>query len=317
MTEVFDVPEIVTLTLNPAIDRSMWCETVTPDRKLRCEQPRRDPGGGGVNVCRTIHELEGECLALWTRGGYIGRLYEQLLDRIGLAHQPIDIDGTTREHLIVHERSTGRNWRFGEPGPQLSDEEAQRCLDAVACLDPAPEYLVLSGSLPRGVRDGFYAEVIRVAAEGTRIVIDTTPGALRPALEEGVYLVKPNARELSEMIGRGVEGRTQIMEASGELVAAGQAEVVVVSLGAGGAVVVCDELAEQLPAPSVRIESKVGAGDSMVAGLVLALSRGESMLNAVRYGIAAGAAAVMDAETGLGSYHDVDRLYRHMLEDAL
>ncbi|MEA3401608.1 MAG: 1-phosphofructokinase family hexose kinase [Armatimonadota bacterium] len=304
--------DIVTLTLNPAIDRSLWIQSVTPDSKLRCDSPRRDPGGGGVNVCRTVQELGGGATAIWTKGGYTGEMFEQLLDEIGVSHLPVPVAGMTRDHLIVHERATGRSYRFQEPGPVLSDEEAARCLRTVSGLEPPPGYLVLSGSLPQGVAEDFYAQVVRAAPDETRIVIDTTPDALRPALEEGVHLLKPNARELAELAGRTVEGTQQIMEVSGELVAAGQAEIVVTSLAAGGAIVVAGEVAEHLIAPSVRVESRVGAGDSMVAGLVLGLARGWEVLRAVRLGIAAGAAAVMDPDTGLGSRENAERLFSQM-----
>lgn len=146
--------------------------------------------------------------------------------------------------------------------------------------------------------------------------IDAHVRALRPALDAGVWLLKPNARELGELIGRTVEGQQEIEEVSRQFVDQGKAEIVVTSLGAGGSVVVTADICTRVPAPPVRVESKVGAGDSMVAGLVLALDRGESLLDAVRYGTAAGAAAVMDAETGLGSREHVERLYEQLKREA-
>lgn len=308
--------QIVTLTMNPAIDRILEIDHVTADAKLRCRAVRRDPGGGGVNVTRGIHELGGDSLAIYTCGGYTGRMYRDLLEQEGLPNLAIPIEGITREHIMVMETSTGRDYRFGEDGPELSASEAEACLEAICGLDPMPRYLVLSGSLPPGAGDDFYARVIEATGEGTRIVIDTNAPALRPALEAGVYLLKPNARELSELTGRTVEGRQEIEAVSRRLVADGRAQIVVTSLGAGGAILVTDEIAMRLPAPAVKVESKVGAGDSMVAGLVLALDRGESIVNAVRFGTAAGAAAVMDAETGLGSREHVERLYRELLAEA-
>ncbi|MFW6156552.1 MAG: 1-phosphofructokinase family hexose kinase [Armatimonadota bacterium] len=308
--------QIVTLTMNPAIDRVMHIDHVTPDAKLRCRSVRRDPGGGGVNVTRGIHELGGDSLAIFTCGGYVGEMYETLLESEGLAHRAIRIKGITREHIMVMETSTGRDYRFGEPGPELTEDEVEDCLQAIRELDPVPDYLVLSGSLPPGVGDHFYARAIRAVGDETRIVIDTNAPALSPALEAGVYLLKPNARELGELVGRTLEGRQEIEEVSRELVEDGKAHVVVTSLGAGGSVVVTDEIATQVPSPPVKVESKVGAGDSMVAGMVLAVDRGGSILDAVRYGTAAGAAAVMDAETGLGSREHVKRLYQQLLNEA-
>ncbi len=304
---------IVTLTVNPAIDRSLSIDHVTPEHKLRCHADRRDPGGGGVNVSRTIAEMGGETLALFTCGGYTGQMFRELLQREQVPNHEISIEGLTREHIMVHETATGSIYRFGEPGPNLSEDEVQACLDAVAELDPAPDYLVLSGSLPPGAGDDFYGRVVRATDEGTRIAIDTTADALAPALEEGVYLVKPNARELGELVGRTVEGEGEIVEVSRRLVDEGRAEMIVTSLAAGGSVVVTEDMQSRVPAPAVKVESKVGAGDSMVAGMVLALDRGESILDAVRYGTATGAAAVMDPESGLGSRENAERLYERML----
>lgn len=308
--------QIVTLTMNPAIDRVLTIEHVTPDAKLRCESGRRDPGGGGVNVTRAIHELGGDSLAIFTCGGYTGQMYGELVELEGLPHQAIAIDGLTREHIMVIETSTGRDYRFGEDGPEISEAEAESCLKAVCELDPAPAYLVLSGSLPPGAGDDYYARVINAGSEDTRVVIDTHARALRPALDVGVYLLKPNARELGELSGRTVEGRREIEEVSRSLVDDGKAKIVVTSLGAGGSVVVTEDMCTRVPAPPVKVESKVGAGDSMVAGMVLALDRGKDIVDAVRYGTAAGAAAVMDAETGLGSREHVERLYEQLLSEA-
>ncbi|MGI5816556.1 MAG: 1-phosphofructokinase family hexose kinase [Armatimonadota bacterium] len=307
--------QIVTLTVNPAVDRIMSIDHVTPDVKLRCESVRRDPGGGGVNVARGIRKLGGDSLAIFTCGGPAGEMYRDLLDREGIPNVPVRIDGLTREHIMVKETSTGRNYRFGEPGPELKADEADACVQAVIDLDPTPDYLVLSGSLPPGAGDDFYALVIGQVAEHTRVVIDTSGPALRNALGAGVYLLKPNARELGELVGRTIEGQREIEDVSRSLVDEGRAEVVVTSFGAGGAVVVTEDLALRIPAPAVKVESKVGAGDTMVAGIVFALDRGDSIREAVRLGTAAGAAAVMDPETGLGSPETAQRLYQQMLEE--
>jgi len=308
--------QIVTVTMNPAIDRILRIAHVTPDRKLRCSSSRRDAGGGGVNVTRGIHTLGGDSLAIYTYGGYTGGMYREILDAEGLPNLPIAIKGLTREHIMVLETSTGRDYRFGEDGPVISHDEAALCLRTIADYRPAPDYLVLSGSLPPGVGDEFYAQIIRSVGDRTRVIVDTTASALKPTLAEGVFLIKPNAAELSELAGHPVEGRQEIAAVSRELVAEGKVEVVVASLGAGGAVLVSKDLTVRVPAPAVRVESKVGAGDSMVAGVVLALDRGESLLNAVRFGTAAGAAAVMDAETGLGSRRNAERLYAEILAEA-
>jgi 6-phosphofructokinase 2 len=140
------------------------------------------------------------------------------------------------------------------------------------------------------------------------------PSALAPALPRGVYLSKPNVRELGEMLGEEIEGRAEIVEASRRLIAETGTSIIVTSIAAGGAVVVGEGLEEQIPAPTVRVKSKVGAGDSMVGGMVLGLQRGMSLREAVRFGVATGSAAVMSARTGLEKREDAERLYERMRE---
>ncbi len=306
--------EIVTLTVNPAIDQSVEVDDVAPNRKLRTRALQRDPGGGGSNVARTICTLGGDALALWTCGGHTGALYADLLQRECIDHRLIAIEGMTREHLIVHEKSTGDVYRFGEEGPLINDEEAQAILSAVYDLNPAPRYLVLSGSLPPGLPDDFYAQITSGMSAETRVIVDAVPSALAPALPRGVYLSKPNVRELGEMLGEEIEGRAEIVEASRRLIAETGTSIIVTSIAAGGAVVVGEGLEEQIAAPTVRVKSKVGAGDSMVGGMVLGLQRGMSLREAVRFGVATGSAAVMSARTGLEKREDAERLYERMRE---
>ena len=308
-------PSIVTLTMNPAVDVGVGVDRVVPDTKLRCGRPRHDPGGGGINVARVVGELGGEALALYTAGGWAGDLLRSLLDGADLRHEPIDVKGATRENVTVVETVTERQYRFVMPGPELTLEEWQRCLDRVAALDPPPEYLVASGSLPPGVPDGFYVDLgEQLAGRGIRYVLDTSGNALSKAARGGVFLLKPNLRELGQLAGRDVIEEPEQERAARGLVDEGRVEVVVVSMGAGGALLVTREGSERIAAPTVPIQSRVGAGDSTVAGIVLALARGEDVATAVRYGIAAGAAAVMTPGTELCRRSDVERLFRRMQE---
>ncbi len=306
------MPVIATLTLNPTIDESTSVDHVVPENKLRCGQPTYEPGGGGLNVSRAIRNLGGESVVLWTRGGPAGQLLSELLEKEGLRNEPIPISGITRTNFIVLETSTKLQYRFGMPGPELTEEEEERCLEAVRRLRPVPDYLVVSGSLPPGLGADFCARVAKAVPASTRVVVDTSGEPLRRALEAGVYLVKPNLRELGQSVGRELKHDPGIEEAAGELVRDGRARGVVVSLGAAGALVASEEGFERVRSPTVPIQSKVGAGDSMVAGMVLALSRGLPLREAVRYGVAAGAGAVMTAGTELCRLEDVERLYAQM-----
>jgi 6-phosphofructokinase 2 len=155
------MPKIVTVTLNPAVDKSCSVEQVVAERKLRCGEPHYHPGGGGINVARAVAELGGEVAAYWPCGGAIGELLRQLLDKEGIEHYPIAIRAMTRENLIVFEDSSEQQFRFGLPGATLTDEEIQSLLETLGANDPPPEYLVLSGSLPPAVDESLYAQVAK------------------------------------------------------------------------------------------------------------------------------------------------------------
>lgn len=307
---------IATLTLNPTIDKSCSVEQVVAERKLRCDEPTCHPGGGGINVARAITELGGEVTAYWTRGGVIGELLERLLEEERVEHHPIPIRGMTRENLIVFDRSSGEQFRFGMPGAALSEEELESCLDCLRAIDPPPEYLVLSGSLPPGADARLYARVAGAMPPSCRVVLDTSGRPLALGLDAPIYLIKPNVRELQELADRPIESDAQIRAVAEAVIHEGRAQVVVTSLGSGGVVLTTSDEHRQIRAPTVRIRSKVGAGDSTVAGILLGLSRGKDIVEATRFGVAAGAAAVMTDGTELCRREDTEMLYGEMVQSS-
>jgi 6-phosphofructokinase 2 len=304
---------IVTLTLNPTIDIGTSVDHVVPEHKLRCAAPRREPGGGGINVARALQKLGGTSLALYLGGGPSGAILQELLDREGVTHTPTPIAGWTRESFTVLDQGTQLQYRFSVPGPTVSDAEWRRCLDTIAALDPPPDYLVASGRLPPGMPSDFYAHVARLCRTlGTRLIVDTSGNALRATLNERVFLIKPNLRELGLLVGHELADEAQQEAVARVLVADGMCEVVVLSLGAAGVLYMTADGFERVRAPIVPIKSKVGAGDSMVAGMVLSLARGMDVGRAVRFGVAAGAAAVMTPGTELCRRADAEHLYERI-----
>ena len=214
------------------------------------------------------------------------------------------------------EEYTGQQFRFGMPGPALRNDEGERCLQELSAIRPKPDYLVASRSLPPGVPPDFYARVARMGKEnGAKVMIDASGDALNQALQEGVYLVKPNYREFRDLVGQDMKEESQIEAEALKLVKSGRCEILVISLGAAGALMVSKEVVEHIRPPTVPIVSKVGAGDSMVAGTVLSLARGQTPRDAVLFGIAAGAAAVMTPGTEMCRREDVERLYAKMLSE--
>lgn len=305
--------KVLTLTLNPAVDKSTGVDHVVAEHKLRCSNPTHEPGGGGINVSRAIKRLGGESTAVYTSGGLAGQLLDALLEKEGISHRPVSIREWTRESLAVFEESTTLQYRFSMEGPTLQAEEWRACLEAVHAAIPKPTYIVGSGALPPGVPLEFYARLVRVARDlGASVIIDTSGDPLRLALDEGVFMIKPNMRELNMLVGRELEDEAEQEAAVMEIVRQGRSEVVVVSLGAAGVLLATAEGCTRLRAPVVPIRSKVGAGDSMVGAITLRLALGNTIDDAVRYGVAAGAAAVMTAGSQLCTLEDTERLFAKM-----
>jgi len=303
---------IVTLTMNPALDIATSTDRVVPTHKLRCAPPRYDPGGGGINVARAVHALGGDTAAIFPVGGPAGEMIHHLLDQEGVRHHPIAIAGFTRESLAVEDRQSGEQFRFILPGPEVSDADQERCLDQLSAAAAAADFIVASGSLPLGVPEDFYSRVADLAQKlGRRLVLDTSGAALKQA-GHGIYLLKPSLRELQDLAGAEIRTECEQEQAAREVIAQGRSEIVVLSLGAEGALLVTAEECERFAAIPVEARSTVGAGDSMLAGIVLGLSRALPLRKAVRFGLAAGAAALLGSGTELCQRSDVERLYQPM-----
>lgn len=313
-------PLVVTLTLNPALDKSTSTQYVTPEDKLRCQALRLDPGGGGLNVSRAMYQLGGTSLPLYAAGGMNGQVLQRLLQEQGMKEHRIPIVGETRESFTVFEETTTRQYRFNLPGPTLSEAEWRSALDVVAGLDPHPDYVVASGSLPPGVPENFYVQLAeRIAQWPARLIVDTSGAPLQRLVEEcaPVYMIKPNHGELAALVGRELEDDDDILAAAREMLGRCKIEILVVSLGAGGVLMITGNQATFVRAPTVPIRSKIGAGDSAVAGMTLGMVRGFSLLDSIRFGVAAGAAAVMTPGTGLCRREDAERLFAQMQREAL
>jgi 6-phosphofructokinase 2 len=296
--------------MNPAIDVSASVDYVTPDHKLRCETPTYEPGGGGINVARAIRALGGEALALFPAGGPAGALLSSLLDAEGVRHRTVPIAGWTRENMNVTERVTRRQFRFVMPGPTLDEREWQSVLDQIGALDPAPRYLVVSGSLSPGVPADFYARLARsVRPRGVALILDASGEPLRRAVAEGVDVLKPSLREFEELTGEDSVEEARLPVLARRLIDERRCDILILSLGARGVFWMSASERGRLVAPAVPVRSTVGAGDSMVAGVVLWLSRQRTLGEAIRFGVAAGAASVMNPGTQLCRAEDAERLY--------
>lgn len=306
------MPAILTVTFSPCIDKSATVPELVPEKKLKCGMPKLEPGGGGINVARAIRQLGGEATAVFPAGGYTGKAFLQLLKEEAIPSVVVETGQETRENVIIYEEATGKQFRFGMPGTPLEEKEWQQLL---AIIEKAkdPEFIVASGSLPPGVPHDVFSRIAEIAkSKKARLIVDTSGDALQKAVEKGVYLLKPNLGELSSLTGAKHLEPGDIAGAARQLIEKHECEVVVVSKGAAGASLVTkDRMLEMMP-PKTEQKSTVGAGDSMVAGIVFALAGGKDLETAVRYGVACGTAATLNPGSELCRREDADQLFEQV-----
>ena len=305
--------EIITITLNPAIDKTYNLDELAPEHKLRCANPLVEAGGGGINVSKGLKELGSSSLAVFFAGGRNGEHLLEMLQHEKIECKPIPVEGETRESLILLDQSTKKEFRIVVEGPSITIASFQEILKIVQ--REKPTWIIASGSLPKGLPKHIYADLAKTAKEtGSKLILDTSGDALQAALEEGVYLIKPNLKELSNLRGVGSLNPQEVPAAAKELIIAGKAEVIVVSMSSDGAMLVTQDNHYHIPTPKVDQRSTVGAGDSMVSGIVWALQNKKSFIEMTCWGIACGSAATMNQGTQLFKKEDAERLFQQVRE---
>ena len=304
--------KIITLTLNPALDKSIDVPQLLPEKKLRCLNVKVEAGGGGVNVSRALHKLGMDSEAVYLSGGFTGKQFEKLLLAENIHSVMLPIQEDTRENFIVLDDSSNLQYRFGMEGPAVAESEWMQALEYISRQENIG-YIIASGSLPPGVPNDFFGRLAIIAAQKkARLIVDTSGEPLKYAVQEGLFMIKPNQGELSNLYGKDDLSADEILEAARSIISKKGCEVVVVSMGAKGALLVtADEQFTVLP-PPVTVHSTVGAGDSMVAGMVVGLVRGWKWKQILQYGVAAGTSATMNRGTGLCKKEDTDRMFEEM-----
>ena len=306
---------MLTITLNPALDLCAHVAVVEPDRKMHCSNVIVEPGGGGINVARAAVRLGAPVTAAAFIADDCDKRFLALLAAERVHVEAISVTGPLRESLTFVETSTSRQYRFVLPGSAIDAVHFDAGLDRIAELCVDETLVVVSGSTPPGVNADDVQRLIRtVGSSDAYVIADTSGEALSAVAVAGVALMKPSVRELSVFVGASIASHEEIEAAARRLLASGPNGVVLVSLGAAGALLVRSSDASQwLHAPRVRSLSTVGAGDCLVAGVAVALQRGQSMIDAARYGVAAGTAATLAMGTGLFIAADVERLLPQVL----
>lgn len=299
---------IYTLTLNPALDRMLSVKGIKSDDLNRITHEARYAGGKGIDVSRAIKELGGHSIALGFIGGFAGLELQGLLINEGITCDFIKIAGETRTNVAIRDEISGRQMLFSASGPQVLPQDIAAIYNKVSNLSTPPTFVVMSGSLPRGITPNIYAQLIKVVREqGGKAVLDADDEPFRLGIEETPFLIKPNVHELSRLVGRDLEDIEDIVAEARTLNKRG-IEIVVVSMGARGMVVVSREVCIHCKSPDVKVLSTLGAGDSAVGGLVHSLAQGKSLREAAVIATAAGTGALMCPATGLCRREDVEGL---------
>ncbi len=299
---------IVTITLNPCVDKYITVAHLEMDETNRSQQVRQYAGGKGLDVSRAIHEMGGTTMAYGFAGGNEGVILTTLLKQEGVPFYFIPIIDETRSCYIINQLESARQLRISTPGPVISRKEVNNLTEIVWQTQPPPSMLVCGGSAPPGLPDNIYASIIRKARRhGIKTMLDSSGASLREGIKAKPFLVKPNRKEAEELLGKFLTTTAEITDAAVEIVRMG-AEIAVISMGKKGLIAADKtEIIRAVP-PEVTPVSSVGAGDSTVAGFAISLSRGEGLLQACRLATAMGTAAVLTPGTMLARRVDAAKI---------
>ena len=284
---------IYTVTLNPALDKTVEIPGMALDTVNRITAMRTDPGGKGINVSKVIAKLGGTSVALALLGGGTGRAIADALEEMGLRCELQFVEGETRTNLKVVDPVNHTNTDLNEPGISVTSAVLDGLLDRLIGLLQTGDLVVLSGSLPKGAPgDTYYTWVARCKEAGAKVFLDADGALLAEGLRAAPDLVKPNQDELSRLVGHPLETVEALADAAGALLADG-VQKVVVSMGGKGALYVTRDTVLYAEGLKVPVGSTVGAGDSVVAALAVAETQGLSLEDTIRLSTATGAANVM------------------------
>ena len=299
---------IATITLNPCLDQHITVDGLVIDGTNRWSKLYRYAGGKGIDVSRAIHEMGGRTIAYGFIGGSVGRTVEILLDKDGVPFNFTPVEQETRSNFIITDAKTSRQTLISGPGPYISKNELERFVRKLREIEPRPDLVIASGSVPPGVPVNIYCDMVTEArSAGVRTIVDSEGQWLKEAIKAKPYLIKPNVREAEGVLGMELPNEEAIIKGALNLVEMG-IEIVVISRGKDGIIAATKERIFKAVSPPLKVVSAVGAGDCTVAGLALKLAYGEPLIEACRLAAAMGAACVLTPGTELCHKADVERL---------
>ena len=303
---------IITVTLNPTIDITYLVNELVFDDTNRAMKVLKDPGGKGIDVSRVVKELGGETKAFVLLGGYTGYEIKDRLKKMGLNLEVINIKGETRTNVIIEDAYTHDQLRINAPGPEILPEEREWFMKKIMSLRPQEGFLVLSGSIPRGFEPDIYRVLIEeFNKKGFKCVLDADGEPLKEGVKAKPFMIKPNTYELERLLDVKIKKIEDYLEAGKKLLDLG-IEVVIMSMGAKGAILAYEGGFYRATPPRVAVQSTVGAGDSLVGAFVYHFSLKGDPLDAFKWGVAAGTATALTPGTQLCSKRDVENLYKRI-----
>lgn len=303
---------IYTITLNPALDRTLWIEKIRDDVSNRILEEHSFAGGKSIDVSKVLKNFGVDNTALGFVGGFAGRELEGRLLNEGIQTDFIRVSGETRTNIIIHEKETGRQLAFNARGPEIRPDELMQLVEQIETM-PCPEVMAIGGSLPPGVSPAIYRKIITLVKKcQAKVVLDVDGEALRQGIKALPNVIKPNIHELSELVGRELNGLEEVTAAARDINGQG-VEIVLVSMGAKGILLVANGHEYLATPPPVKVESTIGAGDSSVAGFIYGLVKGSDLKESLIYAVAAGTATTLSQGTALCKRDDFERL-AHQVE---
>ncbi len=304
---------VITLTLNPALDKSAKVDGISPEDKLKCHTIEYHPGGGGINISRVLKRLGIDSDCVYPAGGDSGHLLSDLLHKEQVHHHAIPVAAFTRENFAVYDTKSNLQYRFGMPGNSISLEELAQIETFIQQNLKDGDILVLSGSLTDNLPSDYYSQLLRkLNQKNIKVVLDTSGKSLKNSLSEKLFLIKPNELELTQLAGKQNLTQEELEDFAMQLVNSGKVENVVVSRGADGAMIACKSGVFYQKNPKVTVKTTIGAGDSMVAGLIYGAINNFDAANMLKWGVACGSAATINFGSGLAQKTDIDFLLKSL-----
>jgi 6-phosphofructokinase 2 len=305
--------KVVTLTINPALDKSAKVSEMTPFDKLECYDITYHPGGGGINISRVLHRLAIESQCLFPFGGKTGEHLVELLQEQDVNVIATTISNLTRENFAIFNTETKLQYRFGMPTSPFLEKELSPLESLINQEVSDGDIFVISGSLPKGLPTDYYSKVIKnLTAKDVKVIVDTSGSVFNEVLKNQLFLIKPNQKELARLAGKESLNKEEQETFAMKMVKENVAKYVVVSLGKNGAFMAHKNGIEYVKAPTISVKSTIGAGDSMVAGLIYGIVKNETPKNMLRWGVACGVSATLSEGSDLAHKRNIDAVLKQL-----